>query len=172
MRRRRARRQTPAALNEGRDVNPGDTLRLSSSLHVATIAQRRPGRESRRHRVFDGPTRARRFARTLNEGRDVNPGDTPDRVERAHRRPVSTAQRRPGRESRRHTRTFGVEYRERSATALNEGRDVNPGDTGGRSAASSTAGTLNEGRDVNPGDTHDPSSAHGPHGDRSTKAGT
>ena len=37
--------------------------------------------------------------------------------------------------------------------ALNEGRDVNPGDTYTLTRAPLVSPTLNEGRDVNPGDT-------------------
>ena len=36
---------------------------------------------------------------------------------------------------------------------LNEGRDVNPGDTSARPGMAPASGSLNEGRDVNPGDT-------------------
>ena len=136
-------------------------------------AQRRPGREPRRHRRgHPGP---RTPAAPLNEGRGVNPGDTreagqsalvdqdaqrrPGREPRRHvgvtMRPNSLAvgaQRRPGREPRRHWRTGGCATGTR--TALNEGRGVNPGDTAPpacRSGSGSTA--LNEGRGVNPGDT-------------------
>ncbi len=65
--------------------------------------------------------------RPLNEGRDVNPGDTA---------------RRPQPQTRR-------------APPLNEGRDVNPGDTPARAGVARAAAALNEGRDVNPGDTGD-----------------
>ena len=62
---------------------------------------------------------------SLNEGRGVNPGDTP--VRRRVGTPSPYAQRRPGREPRRHATTT---RRARSGTtALNEGRGVNPGDT-------------------------------------------
>ena len=62
-------------------------------------AQRRPGREPRRHGPC-GPIRARREG-SLNEGRGANPGDTgANQDARANRR---TAQRRPGREPRRHS---------------------------------------------------------------------
>ena len=61
------------------------------------------------------------------------------------------AQRRPGRESRRHELvTAGSSG---GSTALNEGRDVNPGDTHPRVRTPSAPASLNEGRDVNPGDT-------------------
>ena len=165
--------RTRRALNEGRGVNPGDTRRgLKGTLAQAPPAQRRPGREPRRH---SGHQKLLRFpAGSLNEGRGVNPGDTPPR--HSTRPAPSTAQRRPGREPRRHDpaaavyefevhaqRRPGREPRRHSpeATArrpgrraLNEGRGVNPGDT--RLGCSNDAGThrpLNEGRGVNPGDT-------------------
>ena len=115
-------RRPECSLNEGRDVNPGDTRNAWSIPETTKSAQRRPGRESRRHRV------TRRHAASLedplNEGRDVNPGDTWSR----------SASRR-------------------SAYALNEGRDVNPGDTLSPLPTRCGLCTLNEGRDVNPGDT-------------------
>ena len=128
-----------SALNEGRDISPGDT-RLSSGAS---------GR-------FDDAT--------LNEGRDISPGDTPaGRYERA--RPVMcharAAQRRPGHQPRRHVRDFkiaielplillrstkagtsapatrsprrGCGYTNRGSP-LNEGRDISPGDTSGSDA--------------------------------------
>ena len=56
-------------------MNPGDTLRNELKLDTGQIpAQRRPGREPRRH-----PTRSARRSNcpsSLNEGRGVNPGDT------------------------------------------------------------------------------------------------
>ena len=61
-------------VNEGRGVNPGDTRALDLACPAGMDAQRRPGREPRRHvtrRVHD----AGRY-RALNEGRGVNPGDT------------------------------------------------------------------------------------------------
>ena len=88
-----------AALNEGRDVNPGDTLAEMQGWLVYHTAQRRPGRESRRH------SDARRAKAT----------------------PFRRAQRRPGRESRRHRASFGL--LPALLATLNEGRDVNPGDT-------------------------------------------
>ena len=72
---------------------------------AAWPAQRRPGREPRRHRRRD----ARRPARcsALNEGRGANPGDTPfPAVADCTRK--SLAQRRPGREPRRHPGSCSV----------------------------------------------------------------
>ena len=110
-------------LNEGRDVNPGDTRLMDAKAPVSERAQRRPGRESRRHigalrAPEQSPPAQRRpgrgipatrpvrtlhagFVESLNEGRDVNPGDTRGPL---RRHPLAPA-------------------------ALNEGRDVNPGDT-------------------------------------------
>ena len=63
------------ALNEGRGVNPGDTGQwLRRSSKEAEIAQRRPGREPRRH--AGGKLLVARRPVALNEGRGVNPGDT------------------------------------------------------------------------------------------------
>ena len=109
-------------LNEGRGANPGDTKRAPASAPGASVAQRRPGREPRRHhRLAElsevGDLRSTKAgARTpatpavrtyadsdfepLNEGRGANPGDTTSAPVRA---PSQTpAQRRPGREPRRH----------------------------------------------------------------------
>ena len=55
---------------------------------------------------------------------------------------------------------------------LNEGRDVKPGDTRlSTSAKSSAPNSLNEGRDVKPGDTRQRDDARLPFRQRSTKAG-
>ena len=174
------RRRRP--LNEGRGVNPGDTTRFKSTPAAQATAQRRPGREPRRHHKLQlvlrrtthrstkagavnpgdtlhpaAPSRTPNSAQRrpgrcpLNEGRGVNPGDTRIDTDRVNGH-ISVAQRRPGREPRRHPAT-----RHRSRTSqrpLNEGRGVNPGDT----ASVQTSGhrlppTLNEGRGVNPGDT-------------------
>ena len=69
----RGRHHRDPPLNEGRDVNPGDTTCASAGSTSTTSAQRRPGRESRRHGLRLDTT----FVRNV-------------------------AQRRPGRESRRH----------------------------------------------------------------------
>ena len=55
-------------------VNPGDTPSPSARMTHWVVAQRRPGREPRRH---GSEAQARPPALgTLNEGRGVNPGDT------------------------------------------------------------------------------------------------
>ena len=178
-------------------MNPGDTGFTSLPLLAENTAQRRPGREPRRH--FSGPRTAapRRMALnegrgvnpgdtrslrcssrgqlslSLNEGRGVNPGDTCSRIS-VNAQPAPFAQRRPGREPRRHSATASAG--DRTAT-LNEGRGVNPGDTNtsleslgetfnaqrrpGREPRRHArrrgwrprSGSLNEGRGVNPGDT-------------------
>ena len=170
-------------------------MNLGRALMVNGDAQRRPGRESRRHRR-SGCRRGRRCRGTLNEGRDVNPGDT--RACRFGRLPApsSAQRRRPGRESRRHLP--GDLPHLRTVHALNEGRDVNPGDTltavdsgfradpvaqrrPGRESrrhlradgvVRDGATALNEGRDVNPGDTPGAGNVPAERGRRSTKAGT
>ncbi len=139
-------RSRSSPLNEGRGANPGDTLagpalrveqRRSTKAGARTPAtrpaqrqstfrparaQRRPGREPRRHTCACRRTRAWRGP--LNEGRGANPGDTRDRLARRRggagrstkagaRTPATRgggeqepdpvhAQRRPGREPRRH----------------------------------------------------------------------
>ncbi len=100
-------------LNEGRGVNPGDTS-APQRISVGLLnAQRRPRCEPRRHRTPAG----------------VNPGDTL-RLLRKHNSP-NPAQRRPRCEPRRHAAFSRTPCLCRS---LNEGRGVNPGDTGTDSA--------------------------------------
>ena len=140
------RQQAPRLpLNEGRGVNPGDTIIRTALRACAAAAQRRPGREPRRHtpRARPGP-RSRRTAQRR----------TPATLARciASSRPPRVAQRRPGREPRRHG--FPASTCRRRPRALNEGRGVNPGDTRRRwSRSPPHPAALNEGRGVNPGDT-------------------
>ena len=112
-----------APLNQGRGVNPGDTTGWSRSRRCSRSAQPRPGREPRRHEAQVRRPDVRRAAaqprpgreprrhparsttspacdRPLNQGRGVNPGDTPER--RSYRNVGEIAQPRPGREPRRH----------------------------------------------------------------------
>ena len=110
------------SLNEGRGVNPGDTSAKSCPERRFDNAQRRPGREPRRHPRCRGAGAG--AAWSLNEGRGVNPGDT--------RLPGPTCPR---------------------LSSLNEGRGVNPGDTPCAARAPRRWTPLNEGRGVNPGDT-------------------
>ena len=96
------RRRTPAAptprtLNEGRGANPGDTWRARPIPPPCCVAQRRPGREPRRH-LDHARTGARDQDRSTKAG-----ARTP--ATRAVRKVVldrDGAQRRPGREPRRH----------------------------------------------------------------------
>ena len=61
-------------LNEGRGINPGDTLHRAGNLRVG----RRPLNEGRGINPGDTPalSRDREAAPALNEGRGINPGDT------------------------------------------------------------------------------------------------
>ena len=158
------------ALNEGRGANPGDTSNVVILWLATMVAQRRPGREPRRHvrpALHDPP------AIPLNEGRGANPGDTwgparstarprsaqrrPGREPRRHRPATSTlqltqgAQRRPGREPRRH----GCWRRVGDWDCHAQRR---PGREPRRHPSASRTGwtirwSLNEGRGANPGDT-------------------
>ena len=81
-------------------MNPGDTRSSTGGSGSGSgRAQRRPGRESRRHSFSTAAADTR--PAPLNEGRDVNPGDTWNRSGVCLW--TLTAQRRPGRESRRHS---------------------------------------------------------------------
>ena len=112
----------------------------------------------------------------LNEGRGINPGDTRSTFSYASGARES-AQRRPGHQPRRHiiphrqalhprprstkagastpATPDGTTITSNAATALNEGRGINPGDTrpsGGKFNVR-CSDSLNEGRGINPGDT-------------------
>ena len=201
------RRPTPAGAE--------DTSSRDSLVIVIRCAQRRPERQPRLHIPAlheDQPALAVRStkagastpatrhrtpcradaARTLNEGRSVNPGYT----SAGPRSVASTtpAQRRPERQPRLHTHLAarkhatlvlrstkagastpatrtGAGIRGASPPPLNEGRSVNPGYTLSRSCWPPGARSLNEGRSVNPGYTtrHRPLLGHCR--ERSTKAG-
>ena len=159
------------ALNEGRGANPGDTGSRRPALSTWTDAQRRPGREPRRHwlrpwRPWAGPStlnegrganpgdtsspsRPSTSPRPLNEGRGANPGDTGSRT---HAHSITPhAQRRPGREPRRHAP--GDEVRlavERRSTKAGARTPATPARASRRRGSRSA---LNEGRGANPGDT-------------------
>ena len=165
-------RRRRSALNEGRGANPGDTCQARPGPRAPTAAQRRPGREPRRHsRQPDPPWSP---TRPLNEGRGANPGDT----HRSRRLawPSSSAQRRPGREPRRHSGTATCSRRARIAQRR-PGReprrhlddvpkpphaDRRSTKAGARTPATrardpgapASTSPLNEGRGANPGDTH------------------
>ena len=109
------------ALNEGRGANPGDTSGCGPSSDGRANAQRRPGREPRRHHlsvVDQAQTGA------LNEGRGANPGDTPGAARpRRHRTPLNEGRgANPGDTACGQGGLF-------AAGTLNEGRGANPGDT-------------------------------------------
>ena len=174
-------------LNEGRGINPGDTRGRHDAAAGLTscTAQRRPGHQPRRH--SPGPRRCVGSSRRqpLNEGRGINPGDTGSFDVICANRFLSPAQRRPGHQPRRHSRTRSrgpqAELLVRSTKAgastpatrrpgaprsprlafqtLNEGRGINPGDTSTKRPPvpgdCASAAALNEGRGINPGDTHD-----------------
>ena len=112
-----------ATLNEGRGLNPGDTLLFGTIMSNKCPAQRRPGPKPRRH-LQHLPTLCAA---------------------------VKCAQRRPGPKPRRHLRKY-CNYLN-FLPSLNEGRGLNPGDTRHRHSAPTTADSLNEGRGLNPGDT-------------------
>ena len=68
------RRPAPTTLNEGRGANPGDTPPIRTMVMQPSGAQRRPGREPRRHPL--ALTAHSPCPVALNEGRGANPGDT------------------------------------------------------------------------------------------------
>ena len=137
-------------------------------------AQRRPGREPRRHHLSLSTLRPCCLHAQRRPGREPRRHRRCARLLRAR---ASIAQRRPGREPRRHS--CSATGRCRRTPALNEGRGVNPGDTTHARAPTDAAATaqrrpgreprrhvlplvrgasylrhpLNEGRGVNPGDT-------------------
>ena len=162
-------------LNEGRGVNPGDT---SNDLALRRVrdgfhAQRRPGREPRRHVrnahscACSSPNAQRRPGREPRRHLDLS--RTPSRRRPAQRRPgreprrhsdrstggsmVMSAQRRPGREPRRHSASIPLMMPSRSPRAQRRpGRE--PRRHRRRTCAPTRAPRpLNEGRGVNPGDT-------------------
>ena len=110
------------ALNEGRGANPGDTR-----ARVRERERARPLNEGRGANPGDTPRSPPGSPRApaLNEGRGANPGDTRSRAFSSFA--PHTAQRRPGREPRRHTPSMNRNSVANSS--LNEGRGANPGDT-------------------------------------------
>ena len=90
----------------------------------------------------------------LNEGRGLNPGDTPGMTSRNRSGPKC----RSTKAGASTPATLGHSVRDAPpAPPLNEGRGLNPGDTWGRSATRSRSlHALNEGRGLNPGDTNPP----------------
>ncbi len=86
------------SLNEGRSVNPGDTLRLQLVVDPAL-----PLNEGRSVNPGDtiSPNDIINNSVALNEGRSVNPGDTIHGITAKVYGEI--AQRRPGRKPRRHS---------------------------------------------------------------------
>ena len=130
-------------------ATPRTKCRYGPTMPTLKLAQRRPGHQPRRHTGIGWQTYP-----TLTEH----------------------AQRRPGHQPRRHVDS-GIVTPLRRARALNEGRDISPGDTRKKDLVArpplASKSTLNEGRDISPGDT--PRTLHRPSWRmlvRSTKAGT
>ena len=96
----RLRQTDGTSLNEGRGRSPGDTMEAESAIPSDATAQRRPGPQPRRHSRRP-PSRPGRPWDTLNEGRGRSPGDT-SAARNSHPSSLSTAQRRPGPQPRRH----------------------------------------------------------------------
>ncbi len=137
-------------------------------------AQRRPGREPRRHLApgAGGPLLGLRSTKAgaRTPATPVIDGSSWAGTDHAQRRPgreprrhiqarsvvcrdFPPAQRRPGREPRRHLFMLTSEH-PRDSTSLNEGRGENPGDTSTPATGWTTCSpSLNEGRGENPGDT-------------------
>ena len=80
------------ALNEGREVKPGDTLTLAAMPVEQPARSTKAGRLNPATRGQD--TGISNRPRTLNEGREVKPGDTDIDIPASAAR--SAAQRRPG----------------------------------------------------------------------------
>ena len=135
-------------------------------------AQRRPGREPRRHAPSQPPGHRRILHRSTKAGArtPATPGLRlrPARVRNAQRRPgreprrhararsvgrrPARAQRRPGREPRRHENSRALPL-SRSPRSTKAGART-PATPGGRARGKiSASATLNEGRGANPGDT-------------------
>ena len=205
--RRRARRsiaRPQPSLNEGRGVSPGDTGAAVAPHRPFGPAQRRPGRQPRRH--ADSSVSFVRWTADRSTKAGASAPATPADAFTVGAYVGSIAQRRPGRQPRRHgpsrvcrdgqnhsaqrrpgrqPRRHGIRpakgmrtvrrrstkagasapatpparipgYR-RSRRTLNEGRGVSPGDTGyGKRCRTRPVATLNEGRGVSPGDTPRP----------------
>ena len=171
-RRRPGRASAGRPLNEGRGANPGDTSSSSAGSPNRPSAQRRPGREPRRHqRIRDAgldcddaqrrPGREPRRhpptifqAQSQKTGAQRRPGREPRRHLETSSRPAARnrAQRRPGREPRRHSTPTGAIRPTSSSAQRRPGREPrrHPPSAAWRPG---TAPSLNEGRGANPGDT-------------------
>ena len=91
-------------------------------MSLARCAQRRPGHSPRRQVL--PRYRAQPQTKSLNEGRGIHPGDSPETYAAA-------------------PQPFGT---------LNEGRGIHPGDSRSRLSESCSTRPLNEGRGIHPGD--------------------
>ena len=128
-------------------------------------AQRRPGREPRRHHL---PLSHSRTPSRRSTKAGARTPATPWKCagwEARKRR----AQRRPGREPRRHEKKRDLWDAVRSS--LNEGRGANPGDTHTPRRRRRRTRALDEGRGANPGDTGEVVATAAGRPVRSTKAG-
>ena len=105
---------------------------------------------------------------TLNEGRGLDPGNTP--IALLCLLQCAIAQRRPGPRPRQHMSRLGGLGRK--PLSLNEGRGLDPGNTRpARPSGWSLRFALNEGRGLDPGNTRHRGLGRLPRGVRSTKAG-
>ena len=160
------RRGAPAAaLNEGRGANPGDTFSSRPPAQAAVRAQRRPGREPRRHlEELDGTHRSDPRSTKAGARTPATRGRAPSRPG-ARRRSTKAGARTPA-------TLDGLKHLPPPLRPLNEGRGANPGDTSGCGDAPTGRRTsLNEGRGANPGDTRTGSDVGARRRARSTKAG-
>ena len=79
-------------LNEGREINPGDTPLCVRHAVARLVRSTKAGRLTPATRRSAAPRSSRR--RPLNEGREINPGDTGDTL--VTDAMLARAQRRPG----------------------------------------------------------------------------
>ena len=133
-------------------------------------AQRRPGPQSRRHRILACAGHGR-HAGPLNEGRDRNPGDT--RVA-CHGKPTGTIERstKAGTVIPATLRHLPKPVSEGGARSTKAGTVIPATPRKSGQASRCRWCTLNEGRDRNPGDTTTRPPDHTTPMARSTKAGT
>ena len=112
-----------STLNEGRSVNPGDTVGTLGSLGDPSGAQRRPERQPRRH------PRRRRDGRVRVDRSTKAGASTPATLPC-----IALVAAQPPRSTKAGASTPATLVRDRAwcpdlLDALNEGRSVNPGDT-------------------------------------------
>ena len=119
---RRGWRRPSASLNEGRGANPGDTRVRPADISSRRRAQRRPGREPRRHRPAARAGRPERARSTKAGARTPATLHEVRRLVDDERRSTKAGARTPATRGR----TVGGSGAD---AALNEGRGANPGDT-------------------------------------------